>query len=406
MSRKVLTILTILLFTVWIPAEIIEKEFVVEPGKTLYVDIEIGGELVVTGWDKKTANITVTYQGSKCDDLDLNIEQRSGNIYVNAKSKFRDWGSNCNMVFEITVPDHFNLDLESNGGDFTITNISGRMEGKTMGGDMEFVRLTGDLHFVTMGGEIDLRNSEVDGLVKSMGGSVTIRDVIGDVKGKTMGGNVYYKNVTSRDGGTIETSTMGGNIDIHSKTQAVNASTMGGNIDASGTEVKVSTMGGDIDVKEATLGADVHTMGGDIYIKSASKYVKAKTMGGDIDVDAINGWIKATTMGGDITVKMTGDAKTGDRHVKLTSFGGDITLTIPEGMDMEFDIELAYTKNHRRNYKITSDYDMTLEETDEWERSFMFGEPRKKIYGSGIIGKGTHLIKIKTTNGNIVIKKN
>ncbi len=405
MGRNILAILTITLITSWTPAETIEKEFTVKPGNTLFIDIEIGGDVKVTGWEKEIASVIVTYHGTDCDDIDLNIEQRSDNIYVIAESEFSNWDNHCSMDFEIMVPDHFDMDLESKGGDFSITNITGNMEGETMGGDMEFVRLTGDLHFVTMGGDIDVRNSEVDGLVKTMGGTVTIRDVVGDLKGKTMGGNVVYKNVTSRDGGSIETSTMGGNIDIHSKNQSVSASTMGGNIDASGTEVDVSTMGGDIDVKEATMGADVHTMGGDIYIKSANVYVKAKTMGGDIEVDALDGWMKGTTMGGDIEVNMIGDPSVGERHVQLTSFGGDVVLVIPDGMDMEFDIELAFTRKSRHNYQIQSDYDLTIEESDEWERSFMFGEPRKKILGSGVVGKGTHLIKIKTTNGNITIKK-
>ncbi len=404
MWRKIPVLLLAIIISAVSQAEIIEKEFVVEPNQTLYVDTEVGGDLAVTGWDKESVLVTTTFKGSACDDLDLDISLRSGDVYVNANCDHRNWGSDCDIEFKIMVPDHFNLDLESKGGDFTIINVTGRLEGETMGGDMEFVRLNGYMHFVTMGGEIDLRNSNVDGLVKTMGGSVTIRDVVGDIKGKTMGGNVYYKNVTSKDEGTLETSTMGGNIDIHSKNQSVKASTMGGNINASGTEVNVSTMGGDIDVKDASLGAKVHTMGGDIYVKSANIFVNAKTMGGDIDIDAIDGWIKAITMGGDIKVQMIGDPKSGERHVQLTSFGGDVDLRIPDGLDMEFDIELIYTKNHRRKYSITSDYNIKLEESDEWEKSF-FREPRKVIYGTGTVGDGTHLIKIKTTNGNIFIHK-
>ncbi len=405
MDRKILTLTLIALFTIGLSAETVQKEFKTQPGDILKTDIETGGDLTITGWDRDVVNIMVNYHGSDCNDLDLALEKRSNIIFVGSECKYDNWDTNCDIAFEIMVPFEFDLDLESNGGDFIITNVKGRLEGKTMGGDLELVRLTGYLHFVSMGGEIDLRNSEVDGLVKTMGGNVTIRDVVGDVKGKTMGGNVYYKNVTSSDGGTIETSTMGGNVDIHSQNQSVKASTMGGNINASGKEVNVSTMGGNIDIANAPDGADVHTMGGDIYIKSAGKYIKAKTMGGDINVDAIDGKIKATTMGGDIEVVMVGDPKQGERSIELNSYGGDIVITVPDGLDMQIEIELAYTKSSRRDYKINSDFNLKIEESDEWERSFLFGEPKKTIYGSGVVGNGGNYVTIKTTNGNISLKK-
>ncbi len=406
MNRKVFLGALIMLLLVCSPAEVIEKEFTVKPGSKLNVDIETGGDLDVTGWDRDIVQVSITYHGSDCEDLSLLIEERAGDVYVKAECKFNDWDTDCNIDFEVMVPTIFNLDLESKGGDFSVSNVNGHMEGRTMGGDLDLVRLIGNLHFVTMGGEVELRNSEVDGLVKTMGGNVTIRDVVGDVKGKTMGGNVYYKNVTSKDGGILETSTMGGNVNIHSQNQNVKASTMGGNINASGKEVDVSTMGGDIDVSDAPNGADVHTMGGDIYIKYAGQYVKAKTMGGDIDIDAVDGKVKATTMGGDIEVTMIGDPKIGDRTIDLNSYGGDIIITVPDGLDMDLDIELSYTRNSRRNYKIDSDFTIDVEESDEWERSFLFGEPKKTIYASGIVGSGANHVKIKTTNGNISIKKN
>ncbi len=397
--------LAIIFLTLAVHAEVIEKQYDVTSGGTLYLDTKVSGDVLVSGWEKDVAHVIVRLRGRDCEDLEILTEERGGNIYVSTDNRFNDWNNDCDLEFEINIPAVFDTDLESNGGDFMITNLTGKLEGSTMGGDLDLVRLTGDLHFTTMGGEVELRNSEVDGLVKTMGGNVTIRDVIGDVKGKTMGGNVYYKNVTSKNGGSLETSTMGGNIDIHSPDQSVKASTMGGNIDASGKEVNVSTMGGDIDVNDAPNGAKVHTMGGDIYIKSVGNYAKAKTMGGDIDIDALAGWAKATTMGGDIRITMIGNPDEGDRNLDLTSFGGEVYLSVPDGLDAEFDIELTYTKNSRRNYKIVSDFELDIEETEEWERTMFFGEANKKILATGTVGDGSNLIQIKTTNGNITIKQ-
>ena len=126
-------------------------------------------------------------------------------------------------------------------------------------------------------------------------------------------------------------------------------------------------------------------------------------MGGDIEVEEIDGWIEATTMGGDVTVTMVGDPDKGKRDVEIESMGGDIELEVPDGLSMEFDIELAYTKDAKKEYKIISDFDMKLEKTDEWERDG--GTKKKYIYGTGEIKGGKNVIKIKTTNGNIYIRK-
>jgi hypothetical protein len=46
---------------------------------------------------------------------------------------------------------------------------------------------------------------------------------------------------------------------------------------------------------------------------------------------------------------------------------------------------------------------MKLEKTKEWERDG--GTKKKYIYGTGEIKGGKNLIRIKTTNGNIYIRK-
>ncbi len=132
--------------------------------------------------------------------------------------------------------------------------------------------------------------------------------------------------------------------------------------------------------------------------------MKAKTMGGDIDIDEIDGWIEVKTMGGDVSVVMTGNPEEGKRDVKISSKGGDISLTVPPGLSMKFDIELAYTKNRKRDYRIMSEFEIELEETDVWKRSAFFGTPRKYIYGTGKISGGRNRIEIETVNGDIFIR--
>ena len=129
-----------------------------------------------------------------------------------------------------------------------------------------------------------------------------------------------------------------------------------------------------------------------------SKFIKAKTMGGDITIDSVDGTVDAITMGGDISVNSTGEG-----NITLVSMKGDITLIVPAGLSMEIDIQLAYTRDSSQNYKITSDFGIKQDETDQWE--YEHGSPRKYIYGRGSIGGGRNKIRIETINGNVYLKR-
>lgn len=388
--------------------KVIERTFTVKPGKTLEVDIDTGGDVTITGWDKEEVAVTARVTSSDPEDVEIDFDETGDGIEIYTDYKGRRWRRKGGVDFDIRVPDEFDITVETQGGDVMIIGVEGRFKGKTYGGDLEFSELKGELHFTTMGGDITVEDSELDGRVKTMGGDVEISDVVGDITGKTMGGDVSYENVTGGKGGDtdeeVSITTMGGDIDVDYPGRKVKLKTFGGDIDVDeAEEVNVTTMGGDINVGDAPIGARVNTMGGDITIRSAGRYVHAKTMGGDIEVEAIDGRAKAKTMGGDITVRMVGDPDEGERDVELESMGGDIELVVPAGLSMEFDIELAYTKRNEGKYRIESDFDMKIEKTKEWKRKW--GQKRKYIYGTGSVNGGAHRIKIKTVNGNITIRR-
>jgi DUF4097 and DUF4098 domain-containing protein YvlB len=167
--------------------------------------------------------------------------------------------------------------------------------------------------------------------------------------------------------------------------------------------VEISTMGGDITVANAPAGASVKTMGGDIEITSVKRDVKATTMGGDIEIKSIDGSASASTMGGDVTVTMVGDPASGKRDVELESMGGDVTLTVPAELSMDVEIEISYTKNSSRNYKIVSDFPLSISESPEWE--YKAKGARKIITGKGVVGGGRNKISLTTTNGDVRLIK-
>jgi len=350
------------------------KEFDVESGQELIVDLETGGSLDIRGWDKKKVEVTVIYR-DRADYVDIEIERTKSGVQIESSlAGGRGWPKSFDSPdFEIRVPMKFDLDLHTMGGEIRVEDVEGSIEGLTMGGELNLTRLKGEIALKTMGGDITCRDSDLDGYVNTMGGEVLMENLVGDVKGSSMGGQVIYRNVTSRDG-----STTGDVVNIH-------------------------TMGGDISVNVAPEGAKVHTMGGDIHIRSARKFVRAKTMGGDVRIDEIDGSVSVTTMAGDIEVVMVGDPDKGERDVSLTSMSGDIDLTVPAELSMELYIELAYTRGHEGEFDIISDFDLKKERTDKWDEEN--GSPRKHIYATGSIKGGKHRIRIKTINGHIYLNK-
>ena len=85
--------------------------------------------------------------------------------------------------------------------------------------------------------------------------------------------------------------------------------------------------------------------------------------------------------------------------------GGDVSLTVPEGLSMDIDIKLAYTRRSRQDFEIVSDFDIEIEETDDWERPRLVGTPKKYIYGKGVVAGGKNKIVLRTTNGDIYLRK-
>ena len=310
--------------------------------------------------------VSADLSGSSSDNVDLTVEEKDGGVLIRSRYTEDRRRQSSSVKLEVRVPSVSDVKISSMGGGISIDGVEGTFSGKTMGGKLKLTNLKGELQLTTMGGSITLTNSDVDGRVKTMGGKALVEDVFGDVKVTSMGGEVTHRRVTRTHGDSI------------------------------GDQVNIDTMGGDINVSDAPAGADVHTMGGDIRIDSAREFVKAKTMGGDIRIKEADGWVKATTMAGDVDVMVIGG-----HDVELTSMHGEVTLVMPEGADLDIEIELSYTKNSSRNYKIVSDFPLDQNEAADW--AYDKGTPRKTIKGTAA-GGGSRVV-IRTINGNVYLKQ-
>jgi DUF4097 and DUF4098 domain-containing protein YvlB len=355
------------------------REFRASSGGKLTLDLETGGKVTVAG--SGGSSVVVAYKLSSCfPDCDIRFTESGNGLRV--ETRFAHSGNRtADVDLDIRVPSSFDVALDSMGGAISISGVSGKFSGETKGGEITLDLVSGEANLVTMGGEIRVTNSKLDGRLKTMGGPVTIENVEGDVKGSSMGGDVRYKNVRGKDGKLASPPNVG-DPGLH---------------DVTTDTVQISTMGGEITTEDAPDGADVMTMGGNIEIKSARNFVRAKTMGGDITIGSIDGWVQATSMGGNIEVTVAG--KGGD--VTLTSMSGEIVLHVPRGFGMKLDLEIAYTKNSSKEYRITAPGGHAPSVTPDWDYSH--GTARKYIRMSGPVNGGGNTVTVKTINGNVTV---
>jgi DUF4097 and DUF4098 domain-containing protein YvlB len=369
---KTTLVLILLLITVPLFATEIRKEFQVQPGKTVDINLKTGGDIEIEGWNKDIVSIQGYLTANHNEDCEIVAEQNAAGVSIRSHYSGDRDDYNVKGEIKLQVPDRFNVQVESMGGDIRIHGVEGDFDGQTMGGALILSELKGKISLDTMGGKIELTNSDLDGNVSTMGGNVLLENVSGNVKGSSMGGKVIKRGKEISSGQNT-------------------------------SEVDISSMGGALNVDSAPHGANLDTMGGNISVRSASDHVRAKTMGGDIQIDSIDGWVRAETYGGDIVVKMTGDPSQGNREIQLTSLSGDIELTVPQNLAMDLDLELAYTHGKEGRYSIKSDFPLKTKESKEWDNRD--GSPRKYIYGSGTVGSGKNRVRISTINGDIIIHK-
>ena len=361
----------------------LSRSFDVESGQTIELKMKVGGSLEVEGWDKDVVEIVCEANHNDIDDWDIEIQETSKGLKLKAQLKDKSIESNSFLV-RLMVPQEFNIKTESAGGHIYIEGVSGKFRGSTGGGKIILENVTGEAKLKTGGGQIKITDSTLDGRVSTGGGGGLVRNVTGNVKATSGGGIVSYENVRDNQG------------DLRGP----------GRMSPEGSSTKsimYATAGGAINISEAPHGAQVKTGGGNIDISNASRFVKAGTGGGDIEIEIENGYVHARTGAGDIEVIVLeglGDSRDG---IDLFTGYGEITLVLPEDASIEFDLDLTYTRNSSRDFKIKSDFDLDIEKTEEWDTRN--GSPRKHLYGTGRINGGKHKVIIHAVNGNIRIKE-
>ena len=160
----------------------------------------------------------------------------------------------------------------------------------------------------------------------------------------------------------------------------------------------MTAAGGPISLPSAPNGAHITTGGGKITIGSAGGAVYAQTGGGDIQIGPTAGSVEAITGAGDVDIDFRGKGS-----VNVGAGVGRVTISAPNDLNANLELITAYTDKFRGKTHIISDWPVFVTETKEWDTSM--GTPRRYVIVRQQIGEGGPLIHVKTTNGDIVLRK-
>ena len=175
-----------------LPRVLLDTAVAAPVAKRLTLDLRSGGSVRITGGQDKVVRIRVTDGGRACGDCGVRLEQAADGIQVRS---VRPADGLARLQFEIEVPEQFDLDLNSAGGQVNIEGVAGTIKGSTDSGALELRRLSGSVDLETKRGDVSLRESYVSGRVHTAGGRVVLEDVSGTVAGSTAKGKVVERRV-------------------------------------------------------------------------------------------------------------------------------------------------------------------------------------------------------------------
>ena len=356
------------------------ETFKVKKGGELVIRTEnVGADIEIRVWNRSEVKVRV--DGIPEEDLeDLEMSASGNTVHVDYYGR-RARHRSGHLRISADVPADFSLDLQTSGGDIEVNDrISGTVSASTAGGDIEIDQVDGEVHLRTSGGDI------------------SARDVLGDAEFKTSGGDIEVGDVK----GKLDAHTSGGDIKVGAVENDLDAKTAGGDIEVGdvGGFADVSTAGGDVRLGQVSGTADVRTAGGDIELLSASGRVTARTAGGDIVLENITGSVEAETAGGDIVVQLV---PSGNRDSRFETAGGDIELYIPDNAKASIVARIRIhggwswgwdDDDDDGDFDVYSDFKAAKHERD-----------RKGVLAEYVLNGGGSKILLKTTNGDIEIRK-
>ncbi|NQY34192.1 MAG: hypothetical protein HRT37_04315 [Alteromonadaceae bacterium] len=246
--------LAVVLLAMGVQADTIHKEFNVSKGGLLTIETDVGA-IEIESHNKNTVLVEVHIDGRDEDKMVVDFKSTGDDVIISGElerngSSFFNGHSRLKVKYTVTVPQQYNLDLNTSGGHIDIENLDGEIDARTSGGSISLTHVHGDID------------------VKTSGGAIDADDVTGKIIAHTSGGSIRAKLLKSPEGDS-KFSTSGGSISAYlAKDIAVElyAKTSGGRVsselDVNGSikkrQIKGSINGGGPDLIFKTSGGSIH----------------------------------------------------------------------------------------------------------------------------------------------------
>jgi beta-lactamase regulating signal transducer with metallopeptidase domain/DUF4097 and DUF4098 domain-containing protein YvlB len=367
---------------------IVDKTLSARAGEAISIDLDMGGDIVVQSWDQPQVRARVTLSGDQSHETSVDFERAGAGLELRARPMRRRNNARNSNTVELWVPRQFDVHVQSAGGAIRVTGVEGHFTGRTGGGAIILQDVKGEASLTTGGGEVLVSDSRLDGTVTTGGGKAIVASVTGNVRVSSGSGPVVRGGTAVREIG------VGGNATGRRPLIVIDGVTVD-------DPTSITSAGGDHRFESLPLGGVVRTGGGDIYIGSSRGSLDATTGGGRIELAAVGGDAKATTGAGEVTISVVNTDGT-EHSIEVHSGSGRVILELPASIDARFDIETAYTERHGAT-KVQSDFPVEVNETTEWDGRN--GTPRRYVRATGTSGSGRGLIRVRTVNGDVVIRR-
>lgn len=287
----------------------IRRTIGLNPGATVSLN-NISGNITITSWAGMQAEVVAIKTGSadKIKEVDISIEAKPSHLSIETVYP-KKRNNNVSVSFDLKIPRNVNLDgIMSVSGSIKMTDIDGRVVGRSVSGNVEAQRIGKDAH------------------MDSVSGNVSALDIQGRASANSVSGNIHAANIK----GDLDAKSVSGNVQITMAEGYVKGETVSGDVfisDSSPSNLKVSTVSGDVQF-DGKLGAsgryELKSHSGTVVVNlpaDSNFEVEASTFSGSIKSDFD---MKVRTFNG--TKSINGIVGSGGPTVALGSFSGSVNL--------------------------------------------------------------------------------
>lgn len=295
----------------------IHRSFNVADGGRLTLDAGFGEVTIVSGGAGVSIDIfreAKTNSRSRAAEIfrdhELSFEQHGNDVVIRSRyEKVGNWLFSITPLrlrFSVRVPQHYNLDVTTSGGDIDAGDLTGEVVCRTSGGHVKVGRVAGPVNVRTSGGDLTIGGA-ASLQAHTSGGSIEVDSVAGSADVHTSGGSISIR----RAAGNVAARSSGGGIHIGEAGGIIEATTSGGSIEAMFTQQprgdsRLSISGGGVTVTLA---------------RNIAVDVDAHSSGGGIDSD-----VPVTVTGSQSGSSLFGKINGGGPRLVLRSSGGGIRL--------------------------------------------------------------------------------